>query len=95
LGDESALTIERTQLVGGVEDVGGSPTRLKVDETSGSLRVNLWVWRASTLEWVRMIQPEVAFKPMEDLLEQLINQIKIMNTQLAILTGEEVKEEDV
>lgn len=68
MANEGALSIERTHLAGAVEDVGGTPTRLKADETSGSLRVNLWVWDADTLAWVRMTQPLIDLGNLEALL---------------------------
>jgi len=95
MAKESALSFERTQLIAAVEAVSGDPSRLKVEEENGALRVNLWVWDAANLEWVRMIQPQVAFQPLEMLLEELVTQIKVMNIQLAHLTGQEVSEEDV
>lgn len=57
MGDESAKTIERTMLAGGLGDAAGTPIGLKADETTRSLRVNLWVWDAGTLAWVKMTQP--------------------------------------
>lgn len=57
MGEQSALSIERTHLAGAVEDVGGTPTRLKADESTGSLRVGLFVWDTDGLEWVKMTQP--------------------------------------
>jgi hypothetical protein len=95
MSKEAAYKIERTQVAGAVDDVSGNPMRLKSDEDTGSLRVNLWVWDVSGLEWVRMIQPQVVFKSLEELMGQLVTEMKVMNTHLATLTGEEIKAEDV
>lgn len=56
----SAISIERTNLGGGVDDADGeTPVRVKMDATSQSLRVNLWVWDTGTLSWVKMQQPSL------------------------------------
>jgi len=59
MGEQSAKSIERTHLAGALEDAGETPLRLLGDEASGSLRVNLWVWNSSSLQWQRMTQPVV------------------------------------
>ena len=50
---QSAVSIERTQLIGALEDADGNPLHLLMDEETGSLRVNLWVWDTKLLRPVR------------------------------------------
>ena len=60
MSDEGALSIERTHLAGVVEDAKGTPMRLKGDETSGSMRVNLWTWDTGTTAYVRQTFMDMA-----------------------------------
>jgi len=57
MSKQAAFTFARTQISGGEDDASGEPLRLKGDGTTGSLRVNLWVWDTDTLGWVKMTQP--------------------------------------
>ena len=43
---------------------------------------------------VELTNSEIVLNPLENLVEDLIVELKRMNTQLALVTGEEVKEED-
>ena len=43
---------------------------------------------------VELSNSEIVLNPLENLVEDLIVELKRMNTQLALVTGEEVKEED-
>jgi hypothetical protein len=66
---KGAFGIERTQLAGAVDDVGETPTRLKADPETGSLRVNLWAWDTQHLQWVR--QPLIDLEPLTKAIERM------------------------
>lgn len=50
---QSAVSIERTQLIGALDDADGNPLHLLMDEETGSLRVNMWVWDTRLLRPVK------------------------------------------
>jgi len=52
---QSAISIERTQLAGALDDAEGLPGHLKFDKETGSLRVNLWVWDTQRLRPVKQV----------------------------------------
>ena len=71
------------------------PTDLGMDDESKSLNVNLRTWNTSTLEWERMTSPWVEGQITRTLLEELIDQLKIMNLHLQILTDEEINNKEI
>lgn len=71
-----AFGFERTNLAGAVDDVGEDPTRLKADEQTGSLRVNLWAWDTDNLQWVR--QPLIDLEPLVAAIDKLTKAIEAM-----------------
>ena len=77
---ESKVSIERTQLAGAVDDVDGVPIHLKADESSGSLRVNLWAWDTKTFRFVR--QPFIDVKKLEQTLDKLTNAVNDLVKEL-------------
>lgn len=81
MGNEGALSIERTMLQGGVDDAAGTPARLKVDGTTGSLRVNLWVWDTVGLEWVKQ-----SFMDIPALITAVDNMTTAINDLVTLLT---------
>lgn len=81
----SAISIERTNLGGGVDDADGeTPVRVKMDATSQSLRVNLWVWNTSTLAWVK--QPYFDFSGLQTSIDNLTTSIGTLTTAIDALT---------
>ncbi len=66
---QSSVSIERTQLAGALDDAEGLPGHLKMDELTGSLRVNLWTFDLQRLRWVRQPLMDIAglTKAIEDL----------------------------
>ncbi len=73
---QSAVSIERTQLAGALDDAEGLPGHLKMDEETGSLRVNLWVWDGQRLRWVR--QPLMDMSALTTAIEKLTAAIEAM-----------------
>ncbi len=66
---QSAVSIERTQLIGALDDADGAPLHLYMDEETGSLRVNMWTFDTQRLRWVRQPLMDMAAltKAIEDL----------------------------
>ena len=74
---QSAVSIERTQLGGALDDADGAPSHLLMDEETGSLRVNLWTWDAQRLRWVR--QPLMDMTALTKAIEKLTAAIEGMS----------------
>lgn len=68
MSKQAALKYHRTQIAGAIEDASGNLVHIEADDTSKSLRVNLWVWDTGTMAWVKMVQPASDVSTIEDLL---------------------------
>jgi hypothetical protein len=71
----SAYATGLTQITGAEDDVSGEPGRCKMDPTTKSLRVNLWVWDTNALGWVRM-------QEIDPLLDDIITELQNIVTEL-------------
>jgi phage protein D len=78
---ESALSIERSMGAAGEDDASGEPARVKVDGTSGSLRVNLWTYNSGTLAWQKQ-----TFMDIPALITAVDNLTTAINDLVTLLT---------
>lgn len=88
-------SIERTHAGAAIDETGEEMIRLKADEESGSGRINVWLWDAATLKYVRMGRFASELATFMDELKAHTEQLKIMNIHLASLSGTVVKVTDI
>jgi len=71
------------------------PDDIGMDQDSRAMYVGTWVWNTETLEWEKQQSSEVLFGELTSMLHQLISELKIMNTHLQIITGNDIKDFEV
>jgi hypothetical protein len=69
-----------------------APDDIGMDQQSRALYVGSWVWNPSTLAWEKLQPPRKYFVRIEDMLEEMVLELKKMNEYLSILSNGDIRE---